>query len=272
MTKPDADEGKLYLRVFAYRPTVPMAGDLEGRMKRFLSSSPLNENLDDPQFAAATGSSFKADYLLSSRAIIAELKALQLGTAKQRVEDRLRVRFARRDAPMVFGTMNVSSVIDDLDDSEEIYALLNALNSRALRERLKHANKQIGNIRNTLSLHASSGMVIVLNDKEPMTTVQNLASTIHLALTEPKDRHPNVKFVWAIVETHSINTPNGSLGFPMFVAWRGQITRDEQLALSWLVGGWATANAADLCELPNDLEVMTPVYPHGAPIISPFRP
>ena len=103
MTKPDADEGKLYLRVFAYRPTVPMAGDLEGRMKRFLSSSPLNENLDDPQFAAATGSSFKADYLLSSRAIIAELKALQLGTAKQRVEDRLRVRFARRDAPMVFG-------------------------------------------------------------------------------------------------------------------------------------------------------------------------
>lgn len=241
-------------------------------MKDFLSSSPRNENLDDQKFAVATAADSRADYLLSDRAVIAELKALQLGAAKQRVEDRLRERFARRDAPMVFGTMNVSHVIDVLDDSEEIYALLNSLISRAVRKRLKQANAQIGTIRTAFSLESSSGMLILLNDKEPMTTVQNVASTIHLSMIEPEDRFPNVKFVWAIVEAHLIAMPDGSRGFPMFVAWRDEITSDEQTALTSLIGGWAAVNAADLCELPNDLEAMNPLYPAGAPVISPFRP
>ena len=272
MATPDPPDAKLYLRLFAYRPTFPIAGELESRMKGFLSSSLHNENLDDQKFAAATASQFKADYLLCERAIIAELKALQLGAAKQRVEGRLRERFAKRDAPMVFGTMNVSRVIDALDDSQEIYALLNDLISRALREHLKHANKRIGNIRTALSLDASSGMLILLNDQEPMTTAQNIASTVHIAMTAPEDRHPHIKFVWAIVETHSIALADGSLGFPMLFGWRGEVTGDEQTALTSLIGGWAAANTADLFELPNDLERMAPVYRTGAPVISPFRP
>lgn len=264
--------GRLYLRLFAYKPAASIKGDLEGRAKDFLSSSPLNENLDDPKFSAVTGSDSKADYLLSDRAIIAELKALQLGTAKLRVEERLRQRFSKRDAPVVFGTMNVSRVIDVLDDRQEIYSLLNDLISRALRERLKHANKQIGHIRTALSLDASSGMLILLNDQEPMTTAQNIASTVHIAMTARENRHPHIKFVWAIIETHFIALPDGSLGFPMFVGWRGEVTSVEQAVLSWLVGGWAAANSADLFELPNDLEGMAPVYRDGVPIISPFRP
>jgi len=272
MTRLDPPDGKLYLRLFAYRPTSPIAGGLENRMKDFLIGSPHNENLDDQKFAAATASDPKADYLLSNRTIIAELKALQLGAAKQRVESRLRQRFSERDAPMVFGTINLSRVIDALDDSEEIYALLNDLISRALRERLKQANKQIGNIRTALSLDASSGMLILLNDQEPMTTAQNIASTVHIAMTAPEDRHPHLKFVWAIVETHSIALPDGSLGFPMMVGWRGEVTGKEQTALRSLIGGWAAANVADLCELPNDLENMAPIYRDGGPAISPFRP
>lgn len=99
------------------------AGGLEARVISFLEGEKSTESLDDAAFDQINGSETKADYVLGGRRIIAELKTLN-SSPLDRTEQRLKERFAKPDAPIVFGTVGVTQILEGLPDREVISKMM----------------------------------------------------------------------------------------------------------------------------------------------------
>jgi hypothetical protein len=89
----------LYLDLLSFAAAKKPTARLETRMMQFLEREPSTESLDAPAFAQINGARLKADYLLGGRGLVAELKTLN-GDPHDRLEQRLRDRFAQSDAPI----------------------------------------------------------------------------------------------------------------------------------------------------------------------------
>lgn len=251
-----------YLTLFAVPATGPRGGGLEDRVKAFLESSPMTESLDDPKFADLIGSASKADYLLANRAFIAELKTLN-GDPKDRVENRLRERFTQPGGPIVFGQVGLSQVVDSLDDSQAVYKAVLDLSSRAVRRHLQKSNEQIASTREGLSVGDAAGILILMNDGEPMIDAACIAYSVKAAVEAVESRYPEIKYILVIVESHRIRLSGGGEGYPLLLISRQtDIPVEEGQFLGLMLDSWAKVHGAGLVRIRHhgDWSAMAPVY------------
>ena len=262
-----APEPLLLLSGFALieEPTV----SLEDRVNAFLRKEPSNESLDDGQFNHANGSEKKADWLLSRRRIIAEMKTLN-GDPLERVERRMQARFQQPDAPVLFGTMGMGPAIDSLADRDEQLKIIHDLSARKVRSNLKTASEQIKAIKERFELDAAAGLAIILNQTEEMIDAANIAYSVFKAFQEHPEIYAHIDYVWASIESVRIKLPDGSEGYPQLLISRSRTPPPDHIHyLARMVSAWALSNGSTIQEVPHrgDYDTLQPIYKNGPPIL-----
>jgi len=261
----------LYIDLLAFEATTRPAERLEPRMMAFLEADPSTESLDGEAFAQVNGSETKADYLLGSRGLVAELKTIN-GDPQDRMEQRLKLRFAQPDAPIVFGTVGLSKVMEGLEDRDALSKMLVDVAGRAVRRHLQKANEQIGAIKKRLGLPDTGGLVILMNDAEPMIDIGAIGYAIKSAFETVEGGYPHITNVWVSVESHRIVLPRDRHGYPQLHVFKSLERQDELEFMARMLNGWGIANGSRLerIEHRGDWDVMQPVYHGDVPTLEPF--
>lgn len=263
---------KLYIDLLAFaaaeKPSVP----LEARMMEFLEREPATESLDGAAFAQINGSQTKADYLLGGRRLIAELKTIN-ADPQDRIEQGLKERFAQPDAPIVFGTLGISKVIEGLPDNQVLSKMMVDVAGRAVRRHLPKANDQIAAIKERLDLPDAGGLVILMNDAEPMIDASAIGYAIKSAFENVESGYPHITSVWVSVESHRIRMPGDRLGYPLLHVFKSLERQAELDFMARMLDAWARFNGSRIERLEHrgDWDVMRPVYDGPTPTLAPFE-
>ncbi|TXM94697.1 hypothetical protein [Methylobacterium sp. WL116] len=262
---------KLYIDLLAFAADAKPAGGLEARLIDFLEGDSSTESLDSAAFDQINGSNTKADYLLGARGLVAELKTLN-ASPQDRTEQRLRERFSRRDAPIVFGTLGISDVIEKLRDRDAISKMMVDMAGRAVRRHLQKANDQIGAIKTRLRLPNAGGLLILMNEAEPMIDLTAIGYTLKTAFETVDGGYPHISNVWAIVESHRIAMPGGRNGFPHLHVFKSLERQGELDYIGRMLGAWGYRNGSRMERLQHhgDWNVMLPIYDGPPPTLRPF--
>lgn len=262
---------KLYLDLLAFAADVKPKGSLEARMIEFLEGESSTESLDSAAFDQVNGSNMKADYLLGGRGFIAELKTLN-ASPENRIEQRLKERFSQSDAPIIFGTLGINQVIDRLPDREAISKMMIDMAGRAIRRHLQKANEQIGAIKTRLGLPDAGGLVILMNEAEPLIDISSIGYTVKTAFETVKGCYPHVTNVWAMVESHRIPMSDGRLGFPHLHFFKSLERQAELDYIARMLGAWGHRNGSKMERLKHegDWNKMRPIYEGKTPTLRIF--
>lgn len=261
----------LFLDLLAFAASEKPTERLESRMKAFLESEASTESLDSAAFDQVNGSKTKADYLLCKRGLVAELKTLN-ASPLTRTEQRLKARFTQPDAPIVFGTVGVASVIEGLPDRDAISKMMIDMAGRAVRRHLQKANEQIGAVKERLGLNNIGGLVILMNDTEPMIEASAIGYTLKNAFETVPGGYPHITNVWASIESHRIAMPNGRTGYPQLHVFKSLERQVELDFIGRMLGAWGRLNSSRLERLRHggDWNAMHPIYDGPTPRLQPF--
>lgn len=262
---------RLYLDLLAHAADAKPAESLEARVIDFLEGDDWTESLDGAAFDHINGSETKADYLLAGRRMIAELKTLN-ASPMDRTEQRLKKRFAEPDAPIVFGTLGVSKVIEGLQDNEAISKMMIDMAGRAVRRHLQKANEQIGAIKMRLKLPDAGGLLILMNEAEPMIDISAIGYTLKTAFETVEGAYPHITNIWAIVESHRIAMPGERKGFPHLHFFKSLERQAELDFIGRMLGAWGHHASSRMERLDHrgDWNVMRPIYDGAPPTLAPF--
>ena len=266
MSKP-RDRTEAFL--FAYQAPASPPLHLEKRVAEFLMSNPRTENLDSAAFANVTGSSRKADYLLDGRRFIAELKAIN-AKPKERLERRLRDRMSQPGAPIVFGQLGVGAVMKHLPDAEQQSKILVDQAGRPIRRFMREANEQIATTKELLAIPEAEGILLIMNDSDEYADAAALAYVILDLLNNQGQQFSHIKHVLLLVESHRIQMPSGSLGFPVIWACAGAFDEKNAGFVILLLDSWAKAQGTQLQQIKHngDWDSMRAVFFGEEPSLS----
>lgn len=264
--------GKLYIDLLATAADGKPASSLEARVISFLEGDNSTEALDDAAFDQINGSETKADYLLNGRRMIAELKTFN-ASPLNRTEQRVKERFAKPDAPVVFGTVGVSKVIEGLPDREAISKMMIDMAGRAVRRHLQKANQQIGAIKTRLKMPDAGGLLILMNEAEPMIDISAIGYTLKTAFDTVEGAYPHITNVWAIVESHRIAMPGGRKGLPHLHVFKSLERQAELDFIGRMLGAWGhhASSCMERLEHRGDWSIMRPIYDDAPPTLELFN-
>ena len=265
------DEPSLYIDFLAFSATQKPVGPLEQRIISFLESEPSSESLDSPTFANINGSQSKADYLLGGSCIVAELKTID-GDPTDRITRRLKERFAQPGAPLVYGTVGFSRVIEALPDKSMFSKIVADVMTRAVRRHLQKANQQIGAIKARLGLPHAGGLVILMNDSEPMIDAGMIGYSLKAALETVPEAYPHITNVWASIESHRVRMPGGRVGYPQIHLYKSFERQAELQYIAQMLPAWARVNGSKIERLAHrgDWDFLLPIFDGPTPRVSPF--
>lgn len=265
-------ESRLCIDLLAFATAVQPTLRLEARMKTFLEAIASTESLDGVAFAQIIGSRTKADYLLGNRTLIAELKTIN-SDPRNRMERALEKRFTQADAPLVFGTLGMSKVVESLHDRDALNKMLIDVAGRRVRQHLQKANEQIGAIKERLGLPNTGGLVILMNDAEPMIDASATGYAIKSAFETAESGYPHITNVWASVECHKIQMSGGRIGFPQLHVFKSQERQAELNLMSLMLSSWGQANGSRLERLEHrgSWDAMRPIYDGPTPTLAPLK-
>lgn len=239
---------------------------LEDRVKRFFEAEPNTESLDGSAFDQVNGSATKADYLIGQRRLIAELKTIN-GDPKDRVEQRLRERFRQPDAPYVVGRYGLGPVLESMPDQAPLTKMINDLQSRAVRRHLQKTNEQISATKARLSLPEAAGLVVLMNDGEPMIDAANMGYAVKSAFETVEGGYPHINYVWISVERHKVALSERP-GFPQLLVTRTAEPPPHFQLLVNMLEAWAAFNGARFLEataFQGEWDLLSPIYDDGVP-------
>ncbi|GAN13955.1 hypothetical protein SP6_30_00950 [Sphingomonas paucimobilis NBRC 13935] len=91
---------------------------------------------------------------------------------------------------------------------------------RAVRRHLQKANEQIGAMKTRLKMPDAGGLLILMNEAEPMIDISAIGYTLKTAFETVEGAYPHITNVWAIVESHRIAMPGGRKGLPHLHAFK----------------------------------------------------
>jgi hypothetical protein len=262
----------LFIDLLSFAALEKPKDGLESRMTAFLESDESTESLDDCAFNLINRSETKADYLLGNRGLIAELKTLN-GSPLERTENRLKTRLAQPSAPIVFGTMGGSKVIEGLPDQHDISKMMIDMSGRAVRKHLKKANDQIGAIKERLGLADVGGLVVLMNDAEPMIDAPAIGYTLKNAFETIPGGYPHITNVWVSIESHRIAMPDGRTGYPQLHVFKSLQRQRELDFIARMLSAWGHRNGSRMERLKHggNWGAMRPIYDGPTPTLQPFE-
>ena len=109
---------------------------------------------------------------------------------------------------------------------------------RAVRRHLQKANEQIGAIKTRLNLPDAGGLLILMNEAEPMIDISAIGYTLKTAFETVDGAYPHITNVWAIVESHRIAMPGGRNGLPHLHVFKSLKRQAEVDFIERMLGAW----------------------------------
>lgn len=235
------ENNTLHLNLLANALPRSRCEGLELRMHRFMRALPHSECLDDQKFSKVHGSGSKADYLLAGRSIVVELKTLN-GNPLSRLATRLRERMSKPDAPIVYGTLGVNRVLEHLPDEQQLSSTLVNLAGRAVRKRVKEANRQIASIKERFNLDSAAGLVVIMNAGEPLINAGVVATAVQSVLDSGSAEYSHISHVWAVIEAHKVAIPGGQPSYPQLYILRSSSRPHDAEYVGRMTNAWGAFN------------------------------
>lgn len=238
-------------------------------MKAFLENESTTASLDAPELAQKFGIREKADYLLSNGRLIAELKTIN-GDPKERIERRLKARFAEPGSPIVLGRFGLTPALEGLDDRTQLEKAVHDLSARSVRRHLQKANDQVQATKEVLDRPDAAGVAVLMNGAEKMIDIANIGYSIKIAMEVVTGGYAHLSYVWVSVEAHRIRMPNGELGFPELLIAKSIENVPEINFFARMLAAWAAFNGGQLEQIEHggSWDTMQAVYDDGPPVLS----
>ena len=234
---------------------------LEDRVIQFLSSWPGAERIDDIVSSGAFPGKKRADFLLSDRSIIVELKTLKTDTSPK-IDRELDRHRDRDDFPLIYGSVELQKVLQHLPDQEDINRRIYRNITRSIEDAIRGAEIQVQDTKEILSLPNAIGLAVLLNEDieilSPDIAGRKVSELLCRTRSDGSIGSP-ISFVWCLFESHVTECEGHSSAFPCILI-EGQ--NADSLAgfdslFSDLLDGWAQFNNASLvhstAERLNDL-------------------
>lgn len=219
---------------------------LEARFTRFLQALPGAESIDHLALPEDHQHRRKADFLLSHRKVIVELKTLT-DDPSHKIEATADKHRSRNDWPLFYGTADVRKVLGNLPDGEAIYAkMVNAL-GRSVETAVRSAEEQVAHTRRVLELPDAAGLLVILNESvdvlDPYVVGHRVAQLMRRSRTGNGEAE-KLDFVWLLFESHVMGMVQGHPAVPCIL-----INGEGKDRFPWfhalhhdLVACWAHAN------------------------------
>lgn len=189
---------------------------LEERFKNFLRQDSFSEEIDNLELPNGFEKNKKADYLLSDRKIIIELKTLKSDTSHKVVKE-MNKHEGRKDYPLFYGTQGLQQVLAHLPDGKKINDRIYRNITRSIEDAVSKADKQIESTKTAFDLSDSVGVLVVLNENieifTPEVIVQKLSQLLCKKVANNSLEYKNIQYVWLIAESHYCELHDGEQAF-----------------------------------------------------------
>jgi len=141
----------------------PQNQPLEGRVLLFLATRPGAESIDKLPLTIAQRDAEKADYFLSNRKVICEVKSLQTDT-EEKINHLLQPILDSEEAPVFYGEWKLDNVLKNITNGEEIKREIFDAVTSAIQALFRKANRQIRTTKQMFNLPLAGGALVVVND------------------------------------------------------------------------------------------------------------
>ncbi|GAB6125182.1 hypothetical protein [Humidesulfovibrio idahonensis] len=186
---------------------------LNQRFKDFFSTLSFAESIDLLQLPPEANAKKRADYFISNRSVIVELKALE-SDPEHKVKEELAKHEKRDDYPVFLGKMELFKILRHLPDGNRINEKLFYRVSRSIEQSIREADKQIASTKQIFNCNSSCGIVIILNENIDILTPQLITTRVSQQLTKRDSNgelhYKNIDAAWIVFEnfvsTHTKNT------------------------------------------------------------------
>jgi len=224
--------------------------NLEDRFIQFLSSWPEAEKIDDIVPSGAFPGKKRADFLLSNRSIVVELKTLKTDMSPK-VDKELDKHRNRDDFTLIYGPVELQKKMRHLPNQENINIRIYRNITRSIEDAVRSAERQVQDTKEILDIHDAIGLVVLLNEGIEVLSPDIAGRKVsELLCRERSDGSigSSISFVWCLFESHIAEFEGHPSAFPCIL-----LEGPNAESLGWfdalfsdLLNGWARYNNANL--------------------------
>ncbi|MEO5958646.1 MAG: hypothetical protein ABIR80_05990 [Opitutaceae bacterium] len=228
---------------------------LEDRVLRFLGTRKGAEAMDALTMSPEQQASEKADFFLSGREVVCEVKSLQTDT-KEKIEKLVAPLSERPDMPLYYGSWPIEKVLRHFPEGEQIKRELYDAATTAVQTLFRKANRQIRATKQVFSRPRASGALVIANDLIDLLSPEVLGRKVWdlfgKRTSEGDLQFPEVECVWIICETHFAEIAPGHKGVPAIVLSRPGTSIAERVMCE-LQPQWAEFHGMPLVSMNSNV-------------------
>jgi hypothetical protein len=244
--------------------------NLESRLIRFLGSRKGSETIDSLSMTREQERAEKADFFLSRRTVVCELKSLKTDTSGK-IESLLEPLLNSPDAPAFYGSWPIEKILKHFPDGEQLRRKMFEKMTTAIEDLFENANRQIRTTKTSFGLHSAEGALVLANDFLSIHTPETLGHRVSQLMTKKtRDgaiRYPHVNAVWIISEMHFVEVAHGVKALPAITVQRDGESQAFNL-LQTLQKEWAEFNGIPILEMDAHLMATTEFKENSQPMES----
>ncbi|WP_123631186.1 hypothetical protein [Salinisphaera orenii] len=217
---------------------------LEARFKRFLITLDGTEDIDGRLSEQELKGGQRADYLLNDRAIVLELKSLEVDPA-EKLQRKISEYESRSEFPVFYWESDLKEILRNFPDKERIKQKIDTAVLRSVQGVFEKADDQVDATKSALAIEQACGVLAILNESAKTLSPDLItAKASQMLLKKDSDgniRYRNIAYVLVISETHRVTGSNPRESLPI-ITLEGP-TADEFISvdsfLSSLLEKWA---------------------------------
>ena len=233
----------------------PQEISLEKRVIDFLETRPEAENIDKLHLTSEQHAAEKADFFLSRRQVVCEVKSLQTDT-QEKIIRLLQPILDSEEAPIFYGEWKLDNILKNLPNGEVIKREVFDVVTSAIQALFRKANRQIRTTKQMFSLPSAGGALVIVNDLvhvlSPEVIAHKLGELFRKRHPSGALQFPDIEAVWVISETHFVEVSMGMKAFPaMLLARNGP--NSTTAILEGLQPAWAAKHGVPLVDIDSTL-------------------
>ena len=213
-----------------------MTVSLENRFQNFLDRQPHVEKIDLDRAAIKDGEK-QADYFLSGRKIVAEIKTLK--EPQQEKGEAVVDEYLDHTGIIVFGSLPLSHIAKSEDHFATLQKTISRRMTRGIERICRSADKQIG-AEFTRLPHLATGLLVLINQSLTDLHPREVSDRV---LDYCRSRPANIHYCLLIFESHRARIGNQLLPYPLLLDLT--YTARQRRARPYLKAiqdGWAKEN------------------------------
>jgi len=213
---------------------------LEARFKSFLNTLDGTEDIDGSIAEQKLKAGQRADYLLHNRAIVLELKSLEIDPF-DKLQKKISEYQSRPEFPVFYWESDLGEVLRDFPDKEIVKNKIDTAVLRSIQGVVEKADDQIKATKTSLSIEYACGVLAILNERAKTLSPDLITAKASQMLLKKRSegdiRYRQIAYVLVISESHRVASSSSQEFLPV-------ITLEGPFATEFSdIGGFVTSLA-----------------------------